>query len=264
MLISLTTILSLISLFSYQLLRTLFTRQFLNRNLLLGKTANTIEDSLRTDAIDSKTLTLQRQRKAMQDYFRDTGGNVQDLRVLRSAMYLSDEIDRAVRQMDIENQNVGWRRYNLFFAEGTEDLFTNVPSGKSPLVLAKPNTPIGTNIIDVNGEDEKHPLPIEYQSARRAFLKQVGRNLDQVEERERNRLLQRNEKEDYRPMMESFPESVKLRASEQYQPEPSTDLRVSFFQPYEAPDRKIVKEKLRKFEGEITDRKPFEDYRFEQ
>jgi hypothetical protein len=64
-------------------------------------------------------------------------------------MFFSDEIDRAIRGLDLEDQTIGWRQYNRFYAEGTEDLFTNIPQGKSPLVLASPKTPTDTKITSI-------------------------------------------------------------------------------------------------------------------
>ena len=42
-----------------------------------------------------------------------------------------------------EGQYVGYRPYNRFYAAGTEELFTNVPTGRSPLVMATPKSDTG-------------------------------------------------------------------------------------------------------------------------
>lgn len=145
----------------------------------------------------------QRQQRALQDFFRDTGGKVTDLRVVRSAMFLSDEIDRAVRGLDQENQYVGWRPYNRFYAQGTEELFTNIPTGRSPLVMAapKPTTESSSGGSGGGGgggksselkrvSDISPVLPIQYQAVRQSHLKQVGRVVSEIENSERRRLAQ--------------------------------------------------------------------------
>ena len=139
----------------------------------------------------------QRQQRALQDFFRDTGGKVTDLRVVRSAMFLSDEIDRAVRGLDQENQYVGWRPYNRFYAQGTEELFTNIPTGRSPLVMAapKPTTESSSGGGGKSSElkrvsDISPVLPIQYQAVRQSHLKQVGRVVSEIENSERRRLAQ--------------------------------------------------------------------------
>ncbi|KAF0852446.1 Type II secretion system (T2SS)-associated protein Gcp10 [Andalucia godoyi] len=77
-----------------------------------------------------------KQTEAIAEFFGDR--KLVDLRVLRSAMALSKEVQQAVHA---ETPSMGWRRYNRFFAAGTEELFTNVPSGRSPLVLKAPPEP---------------------------------------------------------------------------------------------------------------------------
>lgn len=126
-----------------------------------------------------------RNRRALADFFRDTGGRVTDLRVLRSAMFLSDEIDRAVRGIDLPDQHVGWRPYNRFYADGTQDLFTNVPTGRSPLVLAAPKTRVDLSTVD----NRTATYPVEYQATRRSKIQQVGRALDEIEQSELTRLV---------------------------------------------------------------------------
>jgi len=139
----------------------------------------------------------QRQQRALEDFFRDTGGKVTDLRVVRSAMFLSDEIDRAVRGLDQENQYVGWRPYNRFYAQGTEELFTNIPTGRSPLVMAAPKATEDTkggrggvvHMSEMKKMDDIAPvLPIQYQAVRQSHLKQVGRAVNEIENYERQRL----------------------------------------------------------------------------
>nr|QRZ58760.1 Gsp-co-occurring protein 10 [Malawimonas jakobiformis] len=132
---------------------------------------------------DPKKDIRERQQQAIKDYFRDTGGKITDLRVLRSAMYLSDEIDRAVRGLDEANQHVGWRQYNRFFAEGIEDVFTNVPSGRSQLVLAAP-----TGKVTDFQQAPEGVRPVQYKASRDALLQQIARTVDLVEQRELLRL----------------------------------------------------------------------------
>lgn len=202
-------------------------------------------------------------------------------------MYLSDEIDRAIRGVDIENQYVGWRQYNRFFAEGTEDLFTNIPTGRSPLVLAAPKVPPGMRVTQV---DPKLPLPIEYQAVRRSHQKQVGRAIDEIEHSELVRLSKEGKvelskeqrdylqshaplsKEEYGlgkelPKDRQFPEQknvdIIIPKNDEYTPKISTDLRVGLYQPFEPMDKTTMKERLLKFEGDISERRPEEDYKFE-
>lgn len=80
-----------------------------------------------------------KQQRALVDFFGSTDRSVAaDLRVLRSAAFLSSEIDSILHH---EDEDVGWRRYNRFFAAGTEEFFTNVPAGRSPLVVRASSLP---------------------------------------------------------------------------------------------------------------------------
>lgn len=236
----------------------------MNKNVKIGRADVTLERSLQIEDKEKneKKVVLDRQKRALSDFFRDTGGKITDIRVLRSAMYLSDEIDRAVRGSDLEDQYIGWRQYNRFYAEGTEDLFTNVPTGRSPLVLATPKVPKDTKIETL---DKDRPLPIEYQAIRRSHLKQVGRTLEQIEKKEIERLENKkleieedkNEKF-FVPLERIVPKNIT-----DYQPELSNDLKVSLYQPFEQKSKKSIKERILKFEGEITDRRPDYDYKYE-
>lgn len=214
-------------------------------------------------------------------------------------MYLSDEIDRAVRGVDIPGQYVGWRPYNRFYAEGTEDLFTNVPTGRSPLVLAAPKAKLNLPEVDTKVKT----LPIEYQAVRRSHLKQVGRVLDEIEQNELLRLeeeaqrLQKENVEDMRNKLtwkqrESIDQLKALRREQdttvaqdknpfaQIQNgaiivptvlnagvSKTTSLEANIYQPVSedatGAGKLSTKEKLFKFEGEIADKKIFEDYKFE-
>lgn len=260
--IRISSLFALISLLTSKLLRTILSVHILNKNVKIGRADVTLERSLQIEDKEKneKKVVLERQNRALQDFFRDTGGKITDIRVLRSAMYLSDEIDRAVRGTDLEDQYIGWRQYNRFYAEGTEDLFTNVPTGKSPLVLASPKVPKDTK-IEVLSNDK--PLPIEYQAIRRSHLKQVGRTLDQIEKKELERLenkevKQEEKKEFFVPLERIVPKNLR-----DYKPEISNDLKVSLYQPFEQKSKKSIKERILRFEGEITDQRPDYDYKYE-
>ncbi|KAF0972846.1 hypothetical protein FDP41_009095 [Naegleria fowleri] len=243
----------------------------------------------------------EKQKRALEDFFRDTGGKVTDLRVLRSAMYLSDEIDKAVRGIDgdeDENDNngggafkhrsssyVGWRPYNRFYAEGTEELFTNVPTGRSPLVMAAPSADKSTMLKSLDA-DKRNPLPIEYQAMRRSHLKLVGRQLKEFEQ-EQLRSLQQSEMAipssstliSQKPNVTESTKSIQSRydqqrpsanllkpRNDQYEPPAvSDDLRVGAYQRYQSLDNSpsAIKKQLLKFEGDISERRPDLDYKFE-
>jgi hypothetical protein len=175
-------------------------------------------------------------------------------------MFLSDEIDRAVRGSDIPDQNVGFRQYNRFYAEGTEDLFTNIPTGRSPLVLAAPTIPEGTNFTEV---PKNKPLPIEYQSMRRSHLKQVGRSLEQIEKTELKKLKKQENKEMEIKINVDEDYLIIPKNVDDYQPKLSNDLKVGLYQPFDPRDKATIKQRLLKFEGEISDRRPDYDYKFD-
>jgi hypothetical protein len=180
-------------------------------------------------------------------------------------MFLSDEIDRAVRGIDVEGQYVGWRPYNRFYAEGTEDLFTNVPTGRSPLVMAAPRTGTGGELQELN---KNAPSPIEYQAVRRSHLQQVGRSMDEIEQSELNRIsggiartnLNRTTEQD----LEQRYQNADIRpVNDDFEPKRSTDLRVGAYQRYDPIGQGSTKQRLFKFEGEMSERRPDLDYKFE-
>eukprot|EP01080_Neovahlkampfia_damariscottae_P008542 gene8542-366_t len=209
--------------------------------------------------IDSTNFTVQQK---LRDFFRDTGGKITDMRVLRSAMFLSDEIDRAVRGIDLPDQNIGYRQYNRFYAEGTEELFTNIPTGRSPLVLAAPKIPEGTKFTEVSKDK---PLPIEYQSMRRSHLKQVGRSLDLIEKSQLKNLQSNGNQVDEKPkIIEIKKDKVIIPKNVgTYKPKVSNDLKVGLYQPFDPKDKSTIKQRLLKFEGEISDRRPDYDYKLD-
>ena len=259
------------------------------KNYYIGKPALTAKESL--DAKDEETsrriTAKEKQKRALQDFFRDTGGKVTDLRVLRSAMFLSDEIDRAVRGTDDANQYVSWRPYNRFYAEGTEDLFTNVPTGRSPLVMAAPTSSHKDTALVEVGKGNK-PLPIEYQAMRRSHLKLVGRQLKEYEQDQVRRLKnaselaipttqqQQSSSESTQSIQSRYETSQQNQAkssqklirprNDNYEPPVvSSDLRVGAYQQYNPLEKQsTTKQKLLRFEGEITERRPDLDYKFEQ
>lgn len=219
-------------------------------NRIVGRADYTLESSLGRDyAKEKRELTEARQKRALHDFFRDTGGKITDIRVLRSAMYLSDEIDRAVRGVDVENQFIGWRQYNRFYAEGTEDLFVNIPTGRSPLVLAAPKIPEGTIFAPI---EDTAPSIIEYQSNRRSLLKQMGRTLGEIEQTQLDSLQEKPSSEQEHDF--SFNKT-------EYSPKvnfvvPDRKSSVSLTQPFNVQNPKEIKSNILKFEGEITDRRP--------
>jgi hypothetical protein len=247
--IRISVLFALISYFTNKLLQSLSTR-WLNPTVRIGRADVSLESSLMHQDEEKKAriATMERQKRAMQDFFRDTGGKISDIRVLKSAMYLSDEIDRAVKGLDQENQHVGWRQYNRFYSEGTEDLFTNVPSGRSPLVLAAPKTPKGTNFMPIQ---DNVPLPIEYQSNRRSHLKQIGRTLDETVKLETNRLTGSApvEEMDQLNLKSYYVPTVQIQ-------EVGSSGGVAMTLPFQQQSVKSQKEAILKFEGEITDRRP--------
>lgn len=251
---------------SYNFLKYLLSNYTLNqRNLRVGAANSSIQGSLESEERkkSENQINLDRQKRALQDFFRDTGGKITDLRVLRSAMFLSDEIDRAVRGQDNPNQYIGWRQYNRFYAEGTEDLFTNIPTGRSPLVLQAPKIPKGMSVQEIPDDT---PLTIEYQANRRSNLKQIGRTLDQIEKTERERLENRkieNESIISEGSLTISKEIIVPNNVNTYRPQISSDLKVGLYQPFEPKDKSEIKERILKFEGEITEKRPDLDYKFE-
>jgi hypothetical protein len=181
-------------------------------------------------------------------------------------MFLSDEIDRAVRGIDVEGQYVGWRPYNRFYAEGTEDLFTNVPTGRSPLVMAAPRTGAGGELQEL---DPNAPSPIEYQAVRRSHLQQVGRTIDEIEQYEVSRITgidtTRKIKKTSEQELEQRYGNADIRPiNDKFEPKPSNDLRVGAYQRYEPlGDETSIKQRLFKFEGEMSERRPDLDYKFD-
>lgn len=289
---------SLFSLLTYKLLQQIISRYFPSTQqrsshaaiqVRINPPAITAQQSFENNTKEIQEAkkrfnVRQRQRRALEDFFRDTGGKVTDLRVLRSAMFLSDEIDRAVRGIDVENQYVGWRPYNRFFAEGTEDLFTNVPTGRSPLVMAAPKT---TDEESGNGTSEMKNMneitnvyPVQYQAMRQSHLKQVGRAVNEVETYERQRLTKRlpDQQSEQKKKIDSFettehPGLIKPLNEDlslKQQRLSSTDLKAGVYQAYEeepgeAEDKRSnIKKKLLRFEGEISEKRPDLDYKFDQ
>lgn len=231
----------------------------------MGRPALTAKESFEIDPKQRiKIDARERQKRALQDFFRDTDGKVNDLRILRSAMYLSDEIDRAVRGIDVRGQYVGWRPYNRFYAEGTEQLFTNVPTGRSPLVMAAPRTGAGGELQEL---DRDTALPVEYQAVRRSHLQQVGRVLDQIEQSQIDRLTTGGDNITRKPeqdvLEKRYPKEIRP-INDRYEPKISSDLRVGAYQRYEPiGEQASVKKRLFKFEGEISERRPDLDYKFD-
>ncbi|KAL0477218.1 ureE [Acrasis kona] len=249
-------------------------RVYTSRRIKVGRPALTARESFESDQ-DTKQKAkfdaIDRQNRAMQDFFRDTGGKVNDLRVLRSAMYISDEIDRAVRGVDVEGQYVGWRPYNRFYAQGTEEMFTNIPTGRSPLVMAAPRMGVGGELQE---RDLSEPQPVEYQALRKSHLQQVGRAIDEIKQSQTNRLLSgydditnsQPEQNTIQPTpLRSYKQDNVRPLNDHYQPKLSTDLRVGAYQRYEpiGDQAPSLKQKLFKFEGEISERRPDLDYKFE-
>lgn len=260
------------------------------QNVRIGKPAITAKQSLQLMHQDQKQMDLldakAKQQRALQDFFRDTGGKITDLRVLRSAMFLSDEIDRAVRGTDEPNQFVGWRKYNRFFAQGTEDMFTNIPTGKSPLVMASPKSKI--NMLQADATQKS--LPLQYQAQRKSHLKQVGKLLDQVEQAEMVRLANDNntmqltqaqreyierkraERENASstttttttlPASQNAETKLLIPKNDKFGTMPALNLKQAVFQPYDPQDGKPLKQRLYRFEGELNERRPDLDYKFE-
>ncbi|KAG2385655.1 hypothetical protein C9374_003470 [Naegleria lovaniensis] len=300
----------LVSLLSYRFLSHLLSEPV--KNVFIGAPALTFKESLTAQTLEQEKAkkrisAKEKQKRALEDFFRDTGGKVTDLRVLRSAMYLSDEIDKAVRGIDDDDDEsgngssiskkrtsyVGWRPYNRFYAEGTEELFTNVPTGRSPLVMAAPTADKSTMLKSLDS-DQRTPLPIEYQAMRRSHLKLVGRQLKEFEQ-EQLKSLQQSEmalpsspsldvssKKNLTLSSEST-ESIQSRyqrqerkhtavsdllkpRNDQYEPPAvSDDLRVGAYQRYQPLDSSSgsIKKQLLKFEGDISERRPDLDYKFE-
>ena len=213
-----------------------------------------------------------------------------DLRVLRSAMFLSDEIDKAVRGIDEDDEEswknrssyVSWRPYNRFYAEGTEELFTNIPTGRSPLVMAAP-TPDKNTMLKTLDSDKNTPLPIEYQAMRRSHLKLVGRQLKEFEQDQLSQLentemayptIDKKEglestttiQNRYQRITPSKKDIGLLKPrNDQYEPPAvSDDLRVGAYQRYQPlSGSSSIKKQLLKFEGDISERRPDLDYKFE-
>ncbi|KAL9647307.1 hypothetical protein ABK040_011674 [Willaertia magna] len=271
--IRLSIITYLLSLLTYKFLKHLFS--YKAQNVTIGKLALTVRESIenKDEEAERRITAKEKQRRALQDFFRDTGGKVTDLRVLRSAMYLSDEIDRAVRGLDDENNYIGYRPYNRFFAEGTEELFTNVPIGKSPLVMAAPKADKSVRFEDL---DKSKPLPIEYQAMRRSHLKLVGRQLKEYEQEQIQRLQNKSttSKETIYPNKQQenrwtnrYQQQKGLIQPKNDNYEPpllSKDLRVGAYQSYKPYEKQVsTKQRLLKFEGEISERRPDLDYKFQ-
>ncbi|EFC47326.1 predicted protein [Naegleria gruberi] len=195
-------------------------------------------------------------------------------------MFLSDEIDKAVRGIDDEDEDskhtrsfVSWRPYNRFYAEGTEELFTNIPTGRSPLVMAAPSADRQTMLKDL--DSERKPLPIEYQAMRRSHLKLVGRQLkefeqDQLKKMSNNQTVENERQETTQSIQQRYLKSsnkAPLIVPKNDYNEPSyvsQDLRIGAYQRYQPLDKKTsVKKQLLKFEGDISERRPDLDYKFE-
>eukprot|EP00761_Pharyngomonas_kirbyi_P002059 gb/GECH01002063.1/.p1 GENE.gb/GECH01002063.1/~~gb/GECH01002063.1/.p1 ORF type:complete len:301 (+),score=73.31 gb/GECH01002063.1/:1-903(+) len=295
-LITLSTFASLVWYLTFRLLKS-FSLTHVRVPVRVGKISHSAKESFDSIANEPSKEKIDRsplakQARAMRDYFQSTGGYIKDLRIVRSAMFLSDEINRAMRGTDIPNQQYGWRQYNRFYAEGTEDLFTNVPTGRSPLLMKAPSD---STDLERSPVDKDAPRVIEYKAIRDSNIKQVGRAMDEIEQdqlvrlsehvpetelgmlskRQRDYLMRQRQQEaedriaSGRRGLDQYGDrstTIQPRNDVEYEPRTSSDLRVGAYQPYEEkgqgkPDS--VKRELLKFEGEISERRPDLDYKFE-